>query len=49
MKGKASVKKNKVGAEKRLEIHGGLNVGIGMKTYLHGPVNFAKHRNCDFV
>ena len=28
--------------EKHLEIYGGLREGIGMKTYLHGPMDYAK-------
>ena len=27
--------------EKRLDIYGGLREDIGMKTYLHGPTNYA--------
>ena len=34
--------RNKVKEEKHLEIYGGLRKDIGMKTYLHGPMNFAK-------
>ena len=29
--------------EKHLEIHGGLREDIGMKTYLHGPMDYAKN------
>ena len=32
----------KVKSDKHLEIHGGLNEGRGMKTYLHGPTDFEK-------
>ena len=28
--------------EKHLEIYGGLREDIGMKTYLHGPMDYAK-------
>ena len=31
----------KVKEEKHLEIYGGLREDIGMKTYLHGPMNYA--------
>ena len=34
--------RNKVESEKHLEIYGRLREGIGMKTYLHGPMDFAK-------
>ena len=34
--------RKKVESEKRLEIHGGIREGIGMKTYLHSPMDFAK-------
>ena len=40
-KGKASAK-NKVKEEKHLEIYGGLREDIGMKNYLHGPMDYAK-------
>ena len=37
--------RNKVNEEKHLEIHGGLREDIGMKTYLHGPMDYAnKHK-----
>ena len=36
------VVKNKVKEEKHLEIYGGLREGIGIITYLHGPVDYAK-------
>ena len=29
-------------AEKNLEIYGGLREDIGMNTYLHGPMDYAK-------
>ena len=34
--------RNKVKSGKHLEIYGGLSEGIGMKTYVHGPMDFAK-------
>ncbi|MEP2037814.1 MAG: hypothetical protein ABJI72_14510 [Parasphingorhabdus sp.] len=34
--------RNKVESEKHFEIYGGLREGLGMKTYLHGPMDFAK-------
>ena len=34
--------RTKVESEKRLQIYVGLREGIGMKTYLHGQVDFAK-------
>ena len=34
--------RNKVDSEKHLKIHGGLSEGMGMKTYLHDPMDFAK-------
>ena len=34
--------KNKVKEEKNLEIYGGLREDIGIKTYLHGPMDYAK-------
>ena len=34
--------RNKVKEEKHLEIYRGLRADIGMKTYLHGPLDFAK-------
>ena len=34
--------RNKVESEERLEIYVGLSEEIGMKTYLHGPMDFAK-------
>ena len=34
--------RNKVKGEKHLEIHGGLREDIGMKTYLHDPMDYAK-------
>ena len=34
--------RNKVKEEKHLEMYGGLREVIGMKTYLHGPMDYAK-------
>ena len=34
--------RNKAKSEKHSELYGGLSEGTGMKTYLHGPMNFAK-------
>ena len=34
--------------EKHLEIHGGLREDIGMKTCLHGPMNYAKQLELRF-
>ena len=34
--------RNKVKEEKHLEIYGRLREDIGMKTYLHGPMDYAK-------
>ena len=34
--------KNKVKLDKHVEIYGGLSEGVEMKTYLHGPMDFAK-------
>ena len=34
--------RKKVEGEEHLEIYGGLREGIGMKRYLHGPMDFAK-------
>ena len=34
--------RNRVKEEKHLEIYGGLREDIGMKRYLHGPMNYAK-------
>ena len=36
------VLRNKVKEEKHLEMYGGLRKDIGMKTYLHGPMDYAK-------
>ena len=33
----------KVDKERHLKIYGGLNEGIGMKAYLHGPLDAAKY------
>ena len=35
--------RNKVKEIKHVEIYGGLREDIGMKTYLHGPMNYAKN------
>ena len=40
-KGKEMLRQ-KVDEEEHLKIHGGLREGIGMKTYLHGPIDYAK-------
>ena len=40
--------RNKVGSKKHLGICGRLSEGIGMKTYLHGPLDFAKTRKLRF-
>ena len=34
--------RNKLKEEKHLEIYGGLREDIGMKKYLHGPMDHAK-------
>ena len=34
--------RNKVKEEEHLEIYGGLREEIGIKTYLHGPMDYAK-------
>ena len=34
--------RNKVKGEKHLEIYGELREDIGMKTYLHGPMDYAR-------
>ena len=34
--------RNKAKSGKRLKKYGGLSEGIGLKTYLHGPMDFAK-------
>ena len=34
--------RNKVKEDKHLQIHGRLREDIGMKTYLHGPMDYAK-------
>ena len=34
--------RNKVKEEERLEIYGGLRDEMGMKTYLHGPMDYVK-------
>ena len=40
---------NKVESEKHLEIYGGLTEGIGMKTYLHDPMDFPKTLKLRFL
>ena len=35
--------RQKVEEEEHLKIYGGLREGIGMKTYLHGPLDYAKN------
>ena len=39
---KARALRNKVESEKHLDVYGEMREGIGMKTYLHGPMDFAK-------
>ena len=34
--------RNKVKEDEHLDIYGGLREEIGMKTYLHGPMDYAK-------
>ena len=34
--------RQKVDEEEHLELYGGLREGIGMKTYLHGPIDCEK-------
>ena len=34
--------------QKHLEVYGGLREDIGMKTYLHGPMDHAKKRKLRF-
>ena len=41
--------RNKVIEKERLEIYGGLREELGMKTYLHGPMNYAKTLKLRFV
>ena len=33
--------RQKIDEEEHLKIYGGLREGIGMKTYLHGPIDYA--------
>ena len=40
--------RSKGGSGKHLEVYGGLRKGIGMKTYLHGPMTFAKKQKLRF-
>ena len=40
--------RSKVKDEKQLEIYGGLREDIGMKTYLHGPMDYAKKMTLRF-
>ena len=40
--------RNKVKEEKRLDIYGGLREDIGMKTYLHDPMDYAKKMKLRF-
>ena len=40
--------RNNVKGEKHLEIYGGLREDIGMKTYLHGPIDYAKKLELQF-
>ena len=40
--------RQKVDEEEHLTIYGGLREGIGMKTYLHGPIDYAKHLKLRF-
>ena len=52
-KGKAEIRerlalRNKVKEEKHLEIYGGLRETIGMKTCLHGPMDYAKTLKLQF-
>ena len=41
-------RRNKVKEEEHLEIYGGLREDIGMKTYLHGPTDYAKELKLRF-
>ena len=41
-KGERLALRNMVKEVKHLEIYGGLEEDIGMKTYLHGPMEYAK-------
>ena len=40
--------RRKVEEEEYLKIYGGLREGIGMKTYLHGPLDYAKNLKLRF-
>ena len=40
--------KRKIDEEEHLKIYGGLREGIGMKTYLHGPMDAAKNLKLRF-
>ena len=40
--------KQKIDEEEHLKIYGGLREGIGMKTYLHGPIDYAKNLKLRF-
>ena len=40
--------RRKVDKEEHLQIYGGLREGIGMKTYLHGPMDAAKNLKLRF-
>ena len=40
--------RNKVKEGKHLEIYGGLREDTGMKTYLHGPMDYANKLNMRF-
>ena len=40
--------RNKMKEEKHLEIYGGLREDIGMKAYLHGPMDYAKKLKVQF-
>ena len=40
--------RQKVDKEEHLKIYGGLRERIGMKTYLHGPIDYAKNLKLRF-
>ena len=40
--------RQKVDEEEHVKIYGGLRDGIGMKTYLYGPIDFAKNLKLRF-
>ena len=46
--GKASAKKNRERGEALRDIYGGLREAIGMKIYLHGPMDYAKKMKLRF-